>query len=361
MRPFRPLLVTLLGAVALTSACGGSSGSSSTAAQLASNDVAVVGNIHITKDELDHQITLKTTEAKVDNQKLPAPGTPTFKSQVVDPILQRLVTNAQVQNIADELHVTVSDSEISTALDKAVKAQFKTTADYQAYLKKYGLTEDDIRTQAMLPSLLENKIVNKLKAQYAITDKQAQDYYNSHKSTYKTADTRKVHYILAKDKADAEAARAALVQGADWGSQVKKYSLDYHAGTPSNQLGALTATMGQLETNFQNAVFSGLGTGAISALVPVDATYAGQQLAGKCKPQCFFVIRADSDIVKGSQQTFDQVKSQIETQLGQTVQAQKLQKRIQALLAAQKKVTKYKSGFAPSTPAKPSSTGGPTT
>jgi hypothetical protein len=360
MRRFPLLLVTLLGAVALAPACGGSGASSSTP-KLAKDDVAVVGNIHITRAELDHQITLKTTEAKVDKQKLPAAGTSAFKSQVADPILQRLVTNAQVQNIAAQLHITVSDKDVTDALNKAVAAQFKTTAEYQAYLKKYGMSEDDVRTELILPSLLENKIVDKLKAQYAITDKQVQDYYNSHKASYVNPDTRKVHYILTKNKADAEAARAAVVGGANWSDEVKKYSLDYHPGTPANQLGALTATKGQLETNFENAVFGGLGTSTVSALVPVDSTYASQQLAGKCKPQCFFVIRADADIVKGGQQSFDQVKSQIQSQLEQSVQTPKLQKRIKALLDAQKKITKYAAGYAPPAPAKPSSTGGGTT
>jgi len=365
MRRFSSTLLTLLGVLALASACGGGSSGSSAASLNTSGsnpDVAVVGNTHITRNDLDHQISLRAKAALVQKQTLPKPGSATYQSQVVQPILARLVTNAQVQNIADQLGVKVSDSEVQTQLDTAVKQQFgNDTAKYQAYLKQYGLTEDDIKTQAILPSLLENKIIAKLKSQYAISDKQVQDYYNSHKSSYKSPDTRKVHYILTKNKADAQAARTAAVKGQDFGQLVKKYSLDYK----NNASGALTATStpGSLEQNFQNAVFQDLQTGGVTVPVEVDSTYAQQKLPGECKPTCYFVIKADDDIVKGGQQSFSQVKDQIKSTLEQTTQAQKLQTRIQQLLATQKKITKYAAGFAPPTPAKPGSTssGAPTT
>ena len=185
--------------------------------------MAVVGGTHITHDELDHQIQLKIDSAKVDKTKVPAAGTADYKTQVVDPILSRLITEAQVENIATALGVTVSDSEVQAGLDKAVKQQFGTdTAKYQAYLKKYGISEDDIKAQVIRPSLLQTKIINKLKAQYNVSDSQAQAYYDKHKSQYVTPDTRKVHYILAKDKADADAARKKLIQGTSFGELVEE-------------------------------------------------------------------------------------------------------------------------------------------
>jgi hypothetical protein len=355
-----PVLVAAVCAVALTSGCGGGSGSSSTAAKLESGDVAVVGGTHITREQLDHQIQLNVESAKVDKKKVPAAGSADYKTQVVDPIMQRLVTDAQVENIAKELGVTVSDSEVQTGLDKAIKAQFGTdTAKYQAYLKKYGISEDDIKQQVIRPSLLQTKIINKLKSQYKVTDAEAQTYYNKHKSQYTTPDTRKVHYILTKNKADADKARKELIQGADFGQLVKKYSLDYHPGTPASQLGAFTATQGQIETNFANAVFAGLETGGISPPVEVDSSYAQSNLPGKCKPNCYFVIRADGDTVKGSQQSYDQAKAQILQSLQQTEQEPKLQKRIQTLLAGQKKITKYAQGYTPATPSSSSGSTSP--
>jgi hypothetical protein len=371
MRRFSSFLLTLLGVLALASACGSGSSGGASAASLnttgSNPDVAVVGDIHITRGELDHLITLAQKRAAVQKQKLPAPGSATYTSTVVLPTVQTLVTNAEVQNIADALGIKVSDSDVTKQLNTAVQQQFAgDQSKFQSFLKQYGMTVDDIKQQYIVPSLLQNKIIAKLKAQYAVSDKQVQDYYNSHKSSYKSPDTRKVHYILAKDKADAEAARTAAVKGESFASLVKKYSLDY----TNNPSGALTATSmpGSLEQNFQNAVFQDLQTGGVTTPVEVDSTYAQQKLVdnhgnAECKPTCYFVIKADADTVKGSPQSFSQVKDQIKSTLEQTVQAQKLQKRIQSLLAGQKKITKYASGYAPPTPAKPGSTSGgaPTT
>ena len=357
MSRFRIVLLALLtSAVALAAACGGGSGSSSTAAKLNSDDVAVVGDIHITREQLDHQIQLAEKSAQISKQTLPKPGTADFKTQVTDQILQRLVNNADLENIAKVLGVTVSDSEVQQKLQDGIKQQFGTQAKFQAFLTKYGITADDITSQVVRPSLLQTKIEDKLKAQYKITDAQMQDYYNKNKSSFAQPDSRKVHYILAKDKADADAARTFVSKGGSWAEAVKKWSLDYKPGTPPSQLGALTATKGQLETNFENAVFNDLQTGGISVPVEVSKSYEQSNLSGKCKPTCYFVIRADADTVKGSQQSFDQVKAQITSTLEQSVQSQKISKRIQALVAQQDKLTKYASGYKPTPP--PSTTGG---
>jgi len=123
MTRFRISLLSLLvAAVALSAGCGGGGASSS----LKSGDVAVVGDVHITQAELDHQIALKLQSAKVDKQTVPKPGTTDYKTQVVDPVVQRLVGEVQLANIAAELKVSVSDADVKKALDTAVKQQFGT-------------------------------------------------------------------------------------------------------------------------------------------------------------------------------------------------------------------------------------------
>jgi hypothetical protein len=360
MTRFRISLLTLLVAVIALSAGCGSGGASSS---LKSDDVAVVGDRHITKDELDHQVTLKIQSAKVDKQTVPKQGTSDYQTQVIQPIVSRLVIEAQVENIADELKVTVSDSEVQKALDDAVKQQFGTdTAKYHDYLKKYGITEDDIKEQVIRPSLLEKKIQDKVKAQYPVTDAQIKDYYDSHKTQFITPDTRKVHYVIVASKADALAARTAIESGTKWGDVYKQYSLDYQSGTPAAQLGEFSASKGQTETNFGNEVFGdSLKTGELSGLIEVSKAYADQSLPGKCKPTCYFVIRPDADIVKGSAQTLEQAKATIESTLASQVQAAKVSKRLQQLVEEQKKITHYADAYKPPTPSNPSTTGGGTT
>jgi foldase protein PrsA len=361
MTRFNALLIVILAAlVALASACGGGSGASS--GKLEDNDVAVVGDIHITRDQLDHQIQLRLNAAKVDNAQLPKIGTDDYKNQVIIPIVQRLVTNAEIQNIAKGLDVSVSDADIQKKLDEAVKREFKTdTKKYQDYLKKYGITEDDLKEQVIRPSLLQTKIQEKLKEQYKITDAQVQAYFDDHKAEFITPDSREVHYVIVKNKADATAARAQIAGGTAWGKVYKQYSLDYSPGTPAAQLGKFKAQKGQTETNFGTAVFgASLKTGELSPLVEVSQQYATSSLPGKCKPTCYFVIRPDADIVKGKTQTFDEVKAQVKQTLEQSVQAEKITKRIQQLAEEQKKQVRYAKGFAPPKPVNPggASTGG---
>jgi foldase protein PrsA len=362
MTRFRISLLSLLvAAVALSAGCGG--GGSSTGLQ--KGDIAVVGDRHITQSELDHQVKLKLASAKVDKQTVPAAGTAAYQSQVVDPVVQRLVTEAQVENIAAVLKITVSDTDVQKALDAAVKAQFGTDlTKYHAFLTKYSITEQDIKDQVIRPSLLQTKIQDKVKAMYPITDAQILSYYNSHKTSFITPDSRQLHYLIAASKADATAAHTALAGGAAWGPVYKKYSIDYEASatTPVAQLGQFSALKGQTEVNFGTAVFgTSLKNGQLSGLIEVTKSYADRTFAGKCKPTCYFVIKPDASVVKGGSRTLAQVKASIESTLASTVQTPAVSKKLQALLDAQKKLTKYAKGYAPPTPTNPGTTGGGTT
>jgi hypothetical protein len=360
MTRFRISLLTLLvAAIALSAGCGGG-GATST---LKSGDVAVVGDRHITQDELDHQITLKIHSAKVDKQTVPQQGTAAYKTQIVDPVVSRLVLEAQLENIAAKLKITVTDDDVQKALDDTIQQSFGGDMNkYHDYLKKFGVTEDDVKEQVIRPSLLETKIQDKVKAQFPITDAQIKDYFDSHTAEFITPDTRKVHYVIVASKADAQAAHTAIAGGQLWSSVYKKYSLDYQSGTPAAQLGEFSASKGQTEANFGTAVFgTSLKTGQLSGLIEVSKTYSDQNLPGKCKQTCYFVIRPDADIVKGAAQTLDQAKATIESKLATTVQAPKIQQRLTQLVEEQKKITHYADAYKPPTPTNPSTTGGGTT
>src|SRR5579871_4304224 len=111
----RTLRISALAALAaLAAACGGSSSSSSGMAKLASGDVAVVGQTHITKSELDHQIELQIAALKVKKQKVPTVGSSSYTSTIVQPTLTYLVTDAQVHNIAKQLKVSVTSADVQT-------------------------------------------------------------------------------------------------------------------------------------------------------------------------------------------------------------------------------------------------------
>jgi foldase protein PrsA len=351
-RAIRILLLAALLAV-ISAACGGGSSGSSSSASLESGDVAVVGATHITKAQLDHWITLRVKGMTIQNQTPPKAGTTDYTTNVVQPVLQHLVQEAQVRNMAAALHVTVTSGDLDKAIQNAVDQNYGGDASkLQADLKKYGLSTADLRYE-FGTTLYENKITDKLTNEVKVTDQDVQDYYDKNKAAYKSSsDTRVVDYALFPDKASAKAALTKLAGGASF--------KDVSAGTIDTSAShePFTAQKGQIDKAFEQAAFT-LPTNQLSPLVKVDKDYATSSLGGKCQPDCYFLIRPTADVVKaGTQQSFDSVKAQIRTQLLSTRKQSHVTSIIQKLEAAQKKLTKYATGYAP--PAT-SSTAAPTT
>jgi foldase protein PrsA len=350
-RALRILLLVALTA-GFSAACGGGSSGSSSAASLESGDVAVVGSTHITKAELDHWITLRIKGMTIQNQTPPKPGTTDYTTNVVQPVLQHLVQEAQVRNMAAELHVTVTPTDLDKAIKNAVDQNYGgDETKLQADLKKYGLTTQDLRYE-FGTTLYENKITDKLTSEVKVTDQDVQDYYDKNKAAYKTgSDTRVVDYALFPDKASAQKALDKLAGGASF--------KDVSAGTidTSATHEPFTAQKGQVDKAFEQSAFT-LPTNQLSPLVKVDKAYATSSLGGKCQPDCYFLIRPTADVVKGgTQQSFDEVKGQIRTQLLSTRKQSHVTSVIRRLENEQKKLTKYATGYAP--PA--TSTAAPTT
>jgi parvulin-like peptidyl-prolyl isomerase len=364
----RTLRILILAAIAAsTAACGGSSSSSSGSDSLQKGDIAVVGNVHITRQDLDHQIKLEVRAMQVGSEsctggstgqenctnkgtKVPKVGTTAYTTTIVQPVVAYLVTQAQVENIAKALHVGVTPKQLKAQVTQAIAQYYGgNQAKYQADLKKYDLTEADVEQQFKL-TLLEQNIETKLKGQVKVTTKDLHDYYNSHKSLYETtASTRKVDYVLVPSKALADKALAALQSGKGF-KDVAKGAID-----DSSLHEPFVATEGQIDAAFQKPAFS-LKTNQLSGLVPVDKAYANSSLKGKCKPTCYFIIRPLAAAIKGgAKKSFGEVEAQIQTTLLASRQSAHLQAVVTKLENAQKKITHYAPGYKPpKTPKTPS-------
>jgi parvulin-like peptidyl-prolyl isomerase len=339
----RALRILLLAALtAFSAACGGGGSSSSSSASLASGDVAVVAGTHITKSQLDHAITLRVKGMQAAKQTPPKVGTTAYTTNVVQPTLQHLVQGAEVRNIAEALHVTASSADIDKAIQGSVNQYYGgDQSKFQADVDRYGLTQADLRYEFQT-SVLETKITDKLTNQVKVTDQGVQDYYDQNKASYKTtSDSRVVDYALFPDKASAQAALSKLAGGAAF--------KDVSAGTIDTSANhePFTAQKGQVDKAFEQSAFT-LPTDQLSPLVKVDKAYATSNLGGKCQPDCYFLIRPTAGVVKaGTQQSFDQVKAQIRTQLLSTQKQAHVTSVLRKLEAAQKKATKYATGYSP--------------
>ena len=79
----------------------------------------------------------------------------------------------------------MTDDDIQKALDDAIKQSFNGSQEkYQAYIKKYGLTDEEVREFLVRPSVVQKKVQDKLTGDQKITDADVQKYYDEHKAEY---------------------------------------------------------------------------------------------------------------------------------------------------------------------------------
>ena len=313
------------------------------------NDVAVVGNRVITIPQLNNEIKVRLASMKAQGTNPPKPGTSTYQTEIVQASVTRLVQLAQLANIAAAMHINVSTDDVNKQLQQVIKQYFKgSQAKFEAYLQKNGLSDDYVRNEIELPSIQQQRVVDALKKHVTVTAKEVKDYFDTNQAQY--APQRQVLFLLAGSQAAANAAHQQLASGADWTKTAKKYAI---APGPPSTGGTFTATdtPGAIEDNFRKAVFSPtLKTGSLSDLIEVSKSYATTNLKGKCKPNCYFIVKPTADV---KQQTFADVESQIKSTLLSQKQQRFVQAQIAKLQAAQQKLTHYNKTYKPPTTSKP--------
>jgi foldase protein PrsA len=223
-----------------------------------------------------------------------------LSSQVMD----FLIKAYWYQGTAHKLGIKLTDAQVATALTKAKAGQFKTDAQFQAFLKQSGQTAQDISYRVRV-----NQIFMKLTARHptAVTPAKIAAYYAAHKTQFGTPETRSMRIVLAKSLAQANAARKALRKGQSWTAVAKKYSTD---PTTKNKGGVLSnVTAGQQDASLSKAAFA----------APVN------KLRGPVKGQFGYYVLEVTKITPATQKSLaaatPQIKQTLTGQLQQTAQA----------------------------------------
>jgi foldase protein PrsA len=170
-----------------------------------------------------------------------------LSSQVMD----FLIKAYWYQGTAHKLGINLTPAQVQAALTKAKKGQFSTSAQFQAFLKQSGQTQQDIEYRVRV-----NQIFTKLTKRHptTVTPAAIAAYYAAHKTQFGTPQTRNMRIVLAKTPAQATAAKKALQRGQSWTTVAKKYSTD---PTTKNKGGALTnVTAGQQDAALSKAAFA---------------------------------------------------------------------------------------------------------
>jgi foldase protein PrsA len=155
--------------------------------------------------------------------------------------LEYLVRSAWVQGQAAQQGVKVSPAAVMAKFTAAKNQQFKTAAQFQAFLTATGQTMQDIIYRFRISMLATN----------LATPAAVQAYYKAHLASYSTQEHRNVRIILTKSQGQAQAALTALQHHQTWKATAKKYSVD---PSTKNTGGLLTGVVNGQEPAALNAV-----------------------------------------------------------------------------------------------------------
>ncbi len=274
-------------------ACGGTS-----SATLGSDDVAVVGDTQISKQEF--QQLMARAKKSYDQQKraFPKAGSAEYE-QLKGQAITFLVQQAEVDGQAKKLGVDISDEKVDKEIAR-YKKQFYGGSDarYEKAVKQQGLTDEQAR-DAIRQQLISQALFKKVTGNVKVSDADIKAYYDTHKTQYVQPESRDVRHILVTKKALADSLYQQLKGGANFAKLAKQYSKD--PGSAAHG-GKLTVSKGQTVPQFDKTAFT-LKTGQISQ--PVHTQYG------------YHIIQALSAIKAASTTSLAQVRASIRQQLEQ--------------------------------------------
>jgi len=327
---FLPLPLLLIVGL-LVAGCGGST------ASVPPNAVAVVGSDTITKAQYNALLASARRTYKARKTAFPKIGTTAYKS-LSDQAVTYLVQEAELEQKAKELGITVTAADVQTRIDQ-IKQQYFGGSEkkYETQLKAQGLTEAQLR-EDLHAQILSEKLYAKVTSSAKVSNADIAAYYEAHKSTYTTPKTREVAHILVKSKSRADAIETQLKNGADFAVLAKKYSTDKVSGKDGGKLciahGSATSD-GKCVTTvapFDKTAFA-LATGAVSA--PVHSVYG------------WHVIKAVGPVQPSHSTPLSAVKSTIHQTLLTTKKQKEMTTWVDQLKKEYSSKIAYQSGYTP--------------
>jgi parvulin-like peptidyl-prolyl isomerase len=299
------------------------------------NDVAVVGDCVVSKDQFNRLLDQARNSYKTQKQPFPEAGTEQYAA-LRKQAMQFLVQRCEFNSKADDLGVKVTEADVDKQLLQ-IKAQYfgkdgkcDATCEkkYQAQIKKQGLTEEQVRDDVRA-SVVQNKLYAKVTDGVTVSDKEIDEYYKKNKQQYVQPESRDVRHILVKKKALADQLYQQLQGGGDFAALAKKYSED-----PSSKSsgGKMTLSKGRQVPEFDKSAFS-LDTKEISK--PIKTQYG------------WHIIQALTKIKKASTTPLKDVRAAIRQQLLQQKKQEEMKSWVDDTSKEFAKKTTYQVGYAP--------------
>lgn len=276
---------------------------------VSSGDVAVIEDAPSglgTVTEADFQHALLQAAAQGQVKPVPKPGDKKY-DELKETALGEIFDAIWIQGQAAEMGISVTPKEIAKELEKLKKKSFKTEQQYKEFLKEAHFTPADVNTRVTL-QMLSTKIQEQVTEEASQPSKsEIENYYEAGKSSqYTTPESREIRLIKNKDKAQVEAAKAALEKDdsvKSWEAVAKKYSTD------------TTKTSGGLQ--------SSVSEGTLPEPLGAAVFAAGQgELEGPIKEAQTYTVFEVMKVTPEKVQSLDEAKSQISAQLAEQAKQQ---------------------------------------
>jgi foldase protein PrsA len=215
-------------------------------------------------------------------------------SALRDQVLEFLIRGNWIEQETSKQKVKVSNKEVQSQIDAAVKQAFQDPKQFQQFLVRSGLTQADVFYQQR-NQLLQQKLTEKVtKASGKITDAQIQAYYDKNKSKFATPEHRSLRIVLTKQQSRAQQAKRALQSGQSWKSVTKRFSIDQASKAQGGLLS--NVAKGQQEKALDDAIFKA----------------QKGKLTGPVKTQFGYYVLEVTKITPAKQQSLAQSKSSIQ-------------------------------------------------
>ena len=280
--------------------------------------VARIQDKEITLKDLDTQIAQNITKIKqkynVDNISKSNEAVKELEQNRSD-VLDVLVKQEIFQRKAKELKLVPSNDDLNNQVEehlKALKEVWNKSGGYDAALKENNHTETKLKEE-LKKSIISNRVSENIINNVKVSEKDAKDYYDSHKQEmYTKSGGADMYHILVSTEDKAKEIKTKLDNGAKFADLAKEYGTD-ESRTAGGSLGYFEYDSKAMDQDFLNA-----------------AKFLKEgQISNPVKTQFGYHIIMVKNIKEQSLTPFDEVKKEIETTLLQKKQKDAVTKKIE--------------------------------
>jgi len=233
-----------------------------------------------------------------------------LEKQMRDGILDSIIRDGIIAGEAEKAGIRISKELENDAIQSLLKGFSQERL--QVILEKQNQSYDDWKDSVRKNLLVKKLIDSKIAPQVDVPDAEVKKYFDDHPDDYKKPSQAHVYHILCVTFAEADKARQALADGADFGATARKFSKSPEA-PQGGDLGMVS--QGQMPKELDDVIFR-LKEKEVSGVVE--------------SPYGFHLIRV-TEFSKPGQMSYTDAKEQIYSRLFQDQLEKKFEEWIQEI------------------------------